>query len=445
MPPPIWAAAWCIGRRGTPCRRSPISTRRWNSSPTTPRPITTAAFSTRRSASTSTRSTISPRRSRCRRSRPRRAWRAPRAISPPTTARRPPTTSTRRYRSSPRTCRPGPRAASPTSGWATRRRRPPPTPRRSPSTRTTSRRAKALPGSAAGPGRPISRSEWYRSGVIDAVRPQQVLEPLARVKHARAHGRLGNPKDVGDLLHRPFVVIDEVDHLALRQRQLRHAFAQERARVILLDHARRIVARVLDRFRGFVIEIVGGSAAQVRQRLVVRNRQDPCGQLRAPLETAGVAPDVEEHVARQVFCRAVANQPRNEAVDAQVVAGEQDVHGALVAARDAADQDVVGGGGRNGASRRRGAARHCVIALHESPPTGDPGSFFRCRRNSRGAFLLFFVRGQNGFFPPPIVSRRRADDTDDTDRPFLSPKRNQRAADPVSRNGRTASNPPWSS
>src|SRR4029077_15168306 len=42
-------------------------------------------------------------------------------------------------------------------------------------------------------------------------------------------------------------------------------------------------------------------ASQRRQRLEPRNRQDPGRSGGAPLEPAGVAPDVQKHVGGQVF------------------------------------------------------------------------------------------------------------------------------------------------
>ena len=58
---------------------------------------------------------------------------------------------------------------------------------------------------------------------------QELRHLLARVEHARFHGRLRDADDLGDFLHRLLVVVDEVDDLPVLRRQRGQALPQNRA------------------------------------------------------------------------------------------------------------------------------------------------------------------------------------------------------------------------
>jgi hypothetical protein len=82
----------------------------------------------------------------------------------------------------------------------------------------------------------------------------------------------------------------------------------------------------------------------------------------------GLAPDVEEHVAQEIFRQGlVAHDAQQPAIERHPMAGEQREHGELVAVGDPADEDVIRGnfaslrrhgGGRTRRSRSGKGNRH---------------------------------------------------------------------------------------
>src|SRR5664279_1200387 len=68
-----------------------------------------------------------------------------------------------------------------------------------------------------------------RSQAVDAGDPEQLGELLAGIEHPGLHRALRDPDDRADLFHRLLMVVDEVDDLAMRRRQLGDAGAQDRA------------------------------------------------------------------------------------------------------------------------------------------------------------------------------------------------------------------------
>jgi hypothetical protein len=66
---------------------------------------------------------------------------------------------------------------------------------------------------------------------------EQLCDPLAGIEHAGLHRILRRADDLGDFGDRFFVIVDEVDDLAVRRRQLRQALPQDGDVVLLLrDH-----------------------------------------------------------------------------------------------------------------------------------------------------------------------------------------------------------------
>ena len=66
---------------------------------------------------------------------------------------------------------------------------------------------------------------------------EQLCDPLAGIEHAGFHRILRRADDLGDFGDRLFVIVDEVDDLAVRRRQLRQALPQDGDVVLLLqDH-----------------------------------------------------------------------------------------------------------------------------------------------------------------------------------------------------------------
>jgi hypothetical protein len=67
---------------------------------------------------------------------------------------------------------------------------------------------------------------------------EQLCDPLAGIEHAGFHRILRRADDLGDFGDRLFVIVDEVDDLAVRGRQLRQALPQDGIRSTLrLPHS----------------------------------------------------------------------------------------------------------------------------------------------------------------------------------------------------------------
>src|SRR5215470_13578787 len=78
----------------------------------------------------------------------------------------------------------------------------------------------------------------------DALGGHQLADPLAGIEHAGLHSVSRHRDDLGDLLDRLLVIVDEVDDLAMRGRELRQAVLQNR-RALALQHGRlRVVGGV---------------------------------------------------------------------------------------------------------------------------------------------------------------------------------------------------------
>ena len=121
------------------------------------------------------------------------------------------------------------------------------------------------------------------------------------------------------------------------------AWRSEFRLAFLLQHDLRIVRGIRDGRRNLLVQFRLDPAAARRERLVAGDRQQPGRHRRACLEGAGLAPDVEEHVAQEIFGqRFVVNQSQQPAIQRDPVPTEQGAHGELVAAGDPHDQRLVG-------------------------------------------------------------------------------------------------------
>ena len=84
---------------------------------------------------------------------------------------------------------------------------------------------------AGSEGMPLASS---RENALDRLRPEyfrrrarlcsydEIAQSLARIEHARLHGRFRNGENLGDFTHRFLMIIDEVYNLTMRGRQGRH-------------------------------------------------------------------------------------------------------------------------------------------------------------------------------------------------------------------------------
>jgi hypothetical protein len=71
-----------------------------------------------------------------------------------------------------------------------------------------------------------------RPGVFDSGLAEHLRQAAPRIEHAGLDGAGLNSDDLGDLFDRLVMVIDEIDDLALRGRELGEAFLQQRAGLV---------------------------------------------------------------------------------------------------------------------------------------------------------------------------------------------------------------------
>src|SRR5260370_27948061 len=109
---------------------------------------------------------------------------------------------------------------------------------------------------------------WSRRSAIETSCIEQLCQPVPGVEHPRFHRVSRNTNDLGNFLDRFLVVVDEVNDLAMRRRQLRQAREQDFAALPRLHRDLRIVRRVLDALRCLFIPLLDRPTAQRRKRLV---------------------------------------------------------------------------------------------------------------------------------------------------------------------------------
>ena len=84
-------------------------------------------------------------------------------------------------------------------------------------------------------------------------------------------------------------------------------------------------------------------AAAGRERLEARDREQPSRNGGTAFKAASLLPHVEEHVAQKVLGHGlVADEPEQPAINVGAMAGEQHLHGELVARCDALNQNFIG-------------------------------------------------------------------------------------------------------
>src|SRR5229473_4212786 len=106
---------------------------------------------------------------------------------------------------------------------------------------------------------------------------QQIGQFFARIKQARLHGVLRYTDDFSYFFHGFLVVVDEIDDLPVLRRKCGQALAQRFTGILLLRRHFRIVGSILDRIGGLVVQFNVLPAAERRQSLESRNRQEPGG------------------------------------------------------------------------------------------------------------------------------------------------------------------------
>ena len=156
-----------------------------------------------------------------------------------------------------------------------------------------------------------------------------------------------------------------------------------------------------------------GPTAAGRERLEAGDREQPSGDGGTAFKAASLLPHVEEHVAQKVLGHGlVADEPEQPTINRGAMAGEQHLHGELVARCDALNQHFVGGiFACRGCNRRHcggGRARPNIRLMHVISPShvppkqagGEKSSgiyFFRRQEPApsewiKGGFVASFVR-----------------------------------------------------
>ena len=151
-----------------------------------------------------------------------------------------------------------------------------------------------------------------------------------------------NADDPGDLIDGFVVVIDEVHHFTVGRRQLRQALADDRAASRLVSRRFRIVRGIFDARGRVLIQRLVDPAPDRGERLVSRNRQQPCRNSAFFLEPTGGAPDIEEHVADEVLGQArISCEAEGKTVEPRGMPSVEQPHRGLVAGGDEFDQSLV--------------------------------------------------------------------------------------------------------
>src|SRR6185312_14836837 len=188
----------------------------------------------------------------------------------------------------------------------------------------------------------VTHSALLSSKAVDARAPKKVGELLAGIKHPCLHRALGDADDGAHLFDRLLMVVDQIDDLAVRRRQLCHTGAQDFAGGGAIERSFRRVGFIRNFAHVFLIDVLEPALPQRGQRLETGDRQQPGRDLRAALELGRRAPDIEEHLTDQVFRHAgVADDPHDEAVNPHIVSGIKNVHRRSVAVGNAFQQHLV--------------------------------------------------------------------------------------------------------
>ena len=117
------------------------------------------------------------------------------------------------------------------------------------------------------------------------------------------------------------MVIDEIDHLAVRRRQPGQTFLNDGIAILGVHHGLGIIGGIRDRRRHAIIETFVGATPKRRQRLVTGDREQPGRHLGFRFEALGLPPDIEEHLAYEVLGeRDISRQTNDETVHPYVMA-----------------------------------------------------------------------------------------------------------------------------
>src|SRR5262245_22677823 len=89
-------------------------------------------------------------------------------------------------------------------------------------------------GTGSPDGAPNLNCSRQRCGCGDIMGRKQFAQPLASVEHSCFSGTLPDSNNLGGIIDRSSVVIDQIDDFAMRWRQLRQTISQDQACFVLV-------------------------------------------------------------------------------------------------------------------------------------------------------------------------------------------------------------------
>src|SRR6185437_9277842 len=102
----------------------------------------------------------------------------------------------------------------------------------------------------------VTHSALLSSKAVDARAPKKVGELLTGIKHPCLHRALGDADDGAHLFDRLLMVVDQVDDLAVRRRQLCHTGAQDFAGGGAIERSFRRVGFIRNFAHVFLIDVL---------------------------------------------------------------------------------------------------------------------------------------------------------------------------------------------
>jgi hypothetical protein len=124
---------------------------------------------------------------------------------------------------------------------------------------------------------------------------------FAGIEHARLNRGFGNSDDPRNLPNRLLVVVDEIYDLAMLGRQSGEALAHELCPRLLLQNGVWTVRRVRNAEREVVVPFDVGPAPARGEGFIASDREEPGRDRSTRLEGGSLPPNVEEHLAQQIF------------------------------------------------------------------------------------------------------------------------------------------------
>ena len=125
-------------------------------------------------------------------------------------------------------------------------------------------------------------------------------------------------------------------------RELLQRLRDDGGGLLLLEDRVRTVGRIRHGLDGSFVERLWRATSLFRRELVVRDRQEPCRKLGTRLEACGASPNLQEHLADDVFSGAlVAAQAQGEPIDLQAETAIDHTHRFTIAPGNPFDQRLI--------------------------------------------------------------------------------------------------------